>query len=84
MGKYVLLFILVLALVVLLQASTIAKEYGTYLEKLQKERDLLSDKRDLSAKARKRDNNVDELTKRRELLDEIRRKESSFPQEEYF
>ena len=81
MKTNILFLILSLSFVTSIQAYDIDNKYDKYIEKLQKERDRLTDDRDMRAEGRRWNIDLDKLTQRREIVDEARRYESSIRKE---
>ncbi|MBC8236903.1 MAG: hypothetical protein H8E76_01620 [Helicobacteraceae bacterium] len=60
-----------------LHAETSSEKYTSYEENLQKERDFLSESRDLKAEARRYSNDIDTSIDRRDLIDKARELKSA-------
>jgi hypothetical protein len=82
MKVYILLcFVLSSGLVALANGADLDNKYDKYIEKLQKERDRLTDDRDLRSEARRWNHDIDKLTQRREIVDKVRESKSSIRKE---
>ncbi|MFT5659622.1 MAG: hypothetical protein ACI9TV_000244 [Sulfurimonas sp.] len=77
MKSNILKLVVISGLFVTLQASS----DGSYFKKVQKERDRISDKRDLKAEARRWNNDFDKMLNRRAFIDKSREIRTSIRKE---